>query len=128
MARTVRRGDLWLHQFGAPVGAPVGAPDRRRPILVLTRDVMANRRHSVTVAPVTSTIRGTPTEVRVGVAEGLKHDCVVNLDHLQTVRRSDLRGWIGRLGPGRMFEVCRALNVSFGCEATMVREEPWVFG
>ena len=119
MARTVRRGDLWLHQFGAP--------DRRRPILVLTRDVMANRLHSVTVAAVTSTIRGTPTEVRVGVAEGLKHDCVVNLDHVQTVRRSDLRRWIGRLGPGRMFDVCRALNAAFGCEATMVREEPFVF-
>ena len=119
MARTVRRGDLWLHQFGAP--------GRRSPILVLTRDVMANRLQSVTVAPVTSTIRGTPTEVQVGVAEGLKHDCVVNLDHLQTVRRSALRGWIGRLGSSQMFDVCRALNTALGCEATMVREEPFVF-
>ncbi len=119
MARTVARGDLWLYQFGGP--------DRRRPVLVLTRDSIANRLHTVAVAPVTSTIRGTETEVRVGVAHGLKHDSVVNLDHVQTVPRADLRQWIGRLGPGRMFEVCKALNAAFGCEATMVREEPFVF-
>ena len=119
MARTVRRGDLWLHHFGAP--------NRRRPVLVLTREVMANRLHTVTVAPVTSTIRGMPTEVRVGVAQGLKHECVVNLDHVQTVPRADLQQWIGRLGPERMFEVCGALNAAFGCEATMVREEPFVY-
>lgn len=119
MARTVRRGDFWLYQFGAP--------DPRRPVLVLTREVMANRLHTVTVAPVTSTIRGTPTEVPVGVAQGLKRDCVVNLDHVQTVPRADLRQWIGRLGRGRMFDVCQALNAALGCEATMVREEPFAF-
>ena len=119
MARTVNRGDLWFYQFGAP--------DRRRPVLVLTRDEVANRLSTVAVAPVTSTIRGIRSEVRVGVAEGLKHDSVVNLDLVQTVPRADLHRWIGRLGSGRMFEVCRALNVAFGCEATMVREEPWVY-
>ena len=119
MARGVRRGDFWLHQFGTP--------DRRRPVLVLTRDVMASRLHTVTVAPVTSTIRGTPTEVRVGVAQGLKHECVVNLDHVQTVRRTDLHQWLGRLGSGRMFDVCLALNAALGCEASMVREEPFLF-
>ena len=98
----------------------------RRPVLVLTCDVLAAWLHPVTVAPMTFTIRGMPTEVRVGVAQGLKHECVVNLDHVQTVPRSDLQQWIGRLGPGRMFEVCRALNAAFGCEADMVREEPWV--
>ena len=119
MARTVRRGDLWLHQFRPP--------DRRRPVLVLTRDGVANRLHTVAVAPVTTTIRGIRSEVRVGTFEGLKHDSVVNLDHVHTVRRTDLHQWIGRLGPGRMFEVCQALNAAFGCEATMVREEPFVF-
>ena len=119
MARIVRRGDLWLHHFGAP--------DRRRPVLVLTRDDVVNRLHTVAVAPVTTTVRGIRSEVHVGVGDGLKHDCVVNLDHVQTVPRSDLRQWIGHLGPGRMFEVCGALNAAFGCEAAMVREEPFVF-
>lgn len=119
MARVVRRGDLWLYPFGSP--------DRRRPVLVLTRDDVVNRLGTVAVAPVTSTIRGIRSEVRVGVAEGLKHESVVNLDHVQTVRRADFHQWIGRLGPGRMFDVCQALNAAFGCEATMVREEPWVF-
>ena len=98
----------------------------RRPILVLTCDVLAAWLHPVTVAPMTFTIRGTPTEVRVGVVEGLKHECVVNLDHIQTVPRSNLYQWIGRLGPARLFKVCGALNAAFGCETTMVREEPWV--
>ena len=119
MARTVRRGDLWLHRFGGP--------DRRRPVLVLTRDDVVNRMHTVVVAPVTSTIRGIRSEVRVGSFEGLKHESAVNLDHVHTVRRTDLHQWIGRLGPGRMFEVCQALNTALGCEATMVREEPFVF-
>lgn len=119
MARTVRRGDLWLYESRSP--------DRRRPVLVLTREVIVNRLQTVTVAPVTSTIRGNATEVRVGTFEGLKHESVVNLDHVQTVPRADLRQWIGRLGPGRMFEVCQALNAAFGCEATRVREELRVF-
>ena len=118
MARRVRRGDLWMHRFAAP--------DRRRPVLVLTRQVMVNRLHTVTVAPITSTIRGMPTEVRVGIMHGLKHDSVVNLDHIQTVQRSDLHRWLGRLGPGRMFDVCRALTVALGCEAGMAREESWI--
>ena len=118
MARRVRRGDLWLHRFAAP--------DRRRPVLVLTRNDVVNRLHTVTVAPVTSTIRGIRSEVRVGVAHGLRSESVVNLDHIQTVPRSDLHHWIGRLGPGRMFEVCRALTVALGCEAGMAREEPWI--
>ena len=79
VARTVRRGDLWLYEFRSP--------DRRRPVLVLTREVMVNRLHTVTVAPITSTIRGTATEVRVGTFEGLKDESVVNLDHVQTVPR-----------------------------------------
>lgn len=115
MARVVRRGDLWLHQFGAP--------DRRRPVVVPSRDAVANRLHTVTVAPVTGIIRGIPSEVAVGVAEGLKHDSVVNLDHVQTVPREALRQWLGRLGAARMFEVCRAVNAAFGCEARMVRAD-----
>ena len=119
VARIVRRGDLWLHEFRAP--------DRRRPVLVLTRDSLANRLRTVTVAPVATVIRGIPGEVRIGVADGLKQESVANLDHVQTVPREALRQWLGRLGSGRMFEVCRALNIALGCEANFVREEARMF-
>ena len=76
-------------------------------MLVLTRDDVVNRMHTVVVAPVTTTIRGIRSEVRVGKFEGLSRDSVVNLDHVQTVPRTDLHQWIGRLGSSRMFEVCR---------------------
>jgi mRNA interferase MazF len=68
------------------------------------------------VAPVTSTIRGAPSEVVVGVKEGLKHESAVNLDHVQTVERARLTGYVGQLGPDRMREVCRALSIAVGCD------------
>jgi mRNA interferase MazF len=68
------------------------------------------------VAPITSTIHGAPSEVLVGTAEGLKHDSAVNLDHVQTVERARLEGYVGSLGPEKMREVCRALSVATGCD------------
>lgn len=107
MAREVARGDIWLYAFGAP--------DKRRPVLVLTRQEVIGLLHTVIVAPITSTIRGAPSEVLVGVAEGLKHDSAVNLDHVQTVEQARLVRWVGRVGPARMREVCRSLAVAVGC-------------
>jgi mRNA interferase MazF len=90
-------------------------PDKRRPVLVVTRQEVIGLLHTVTVAPITSTIRGLPSEVVVGVAEGLKHDSAVNLDHLQTIDQSRLESYVGRLGPARMADVCHALAVAVGC-------------
>jgi mRNA interferase MazF len=67
------------------------------------------------VAPITSTRRGAPGEVNVGVEEGLKHDAAVNLDHVQTVEQARLVGFVGTLSPAKMQEVCRALGVATGC-------------
>ncbi len=67
------------------------------------------------VAPITSTRRGAPSEVPVGVKEGLKHDSAVNLDHVQTVERARLLGFVGTLDAGQMRDVCRALAVATGC-------------
>jgi mRNA interferase MazF len=69
------------------------------------------------VAPITSTVRGAPSEVRVGVDEGLKHDSAVNLDPVQTVEKPRLVGYVGSLGSERMRAVCRALAIAVGCEA-----------
>jgi mRNA interferase MazF len=72
--------------------------------------------HTVTVAPVTSTLRGSPTEVEVGPAEGLEQVSCVNLCNLFTVRQSDLRTFVGSVGPRKMAEVCRGLATATGCD------------
>jgi mRNA interferase MazF len=108
VAREVSRGEIWRYRFNAP--------DKRRPVLVLTRQEVIGLLHTVMVAPVTSTIRGAPSEVVVGVKEGLKHESAVNLDHVQTVERARLTGYVGQLGPDRMREVCRALSIAVGCD------------
>ncbi len=103
----MNRGEIWRYAFARP--------DKRRPVLVLTRQEVIGLLHTVMVAPITSAIRGAPSEVLVGVAEGLKQPSAVNLDHVQTVERSRLVGYVGQVGPEKMREVCRALAVATGC-------------
>ena len=91
------------------------APDKRRPILVLTRQNAIQWLDTVMVAPVTSTIRGLPSEVVIGPSEGLKRTSAVNLDHVQTVARATLTHYIGSLPPDTMRAVCHALSVATGC-------------
>lgn len=107
MAREIARGDIWLYRFAAP--------DKRRPVLVLSRPAALLHLRTAVVAPITTVIRGLPSEVLVGVDEGLKVPSAVNLDHLYTVAQADMRQWLGRLGERRMTEVCAALNVAMGC-------------
>ena len=91
-------------------------PDKRRPVLVLSRSEAINILHTVLVAPLTSTIRGLPSEVVVGTTEGLKRESAINLDHIQTVERTHLSHYIGRLKPDQMQAVCRAIAVATGCD------------
>lgn len=107
MASGLKRGDVWLYAFKKP--------DKRRPVLVLSRDDVIELLHTVTVAPITSTIHGAPSEVIVGAEEGLKQDCAVNLDHLQTVQQSGLQKYTGRLSDEKLREVCKALGIALGC-------------
>lgn len=107
MAQRVSRGDVWLYTFKKP--------DKRRPVVVLTRPEVIGLLHTVTVAPVTSTIHGAPSEVIVGRDEGLKHDSAVNLDHIQTVQQDGLHTYLGHLGTAKLREVCRAVGIALGC-------------
>lgn len=107
MARRVSRGDIWLYTFRPP--------DKRRPVLVLSRSDVIGFLHTVMVAPITSTIRGAPSEVVVGVEEGLKVRSAVNLDHVQTVEQGRLQRWLGSVPPEKMSAVCRALAIATGC-------------
>jgi len=108
VAREITRGDIWTYEF-----AP---PDKRRPVLVLTRQGVIRFLRTVMVAPITSTIRGLPSEVMIGIDDGLKRDCAVNLDHVQTVAKDRLRSYIGHLDREKMRAVCRALNTAASCD------------
>jgi mRNA interferase MazF len=109
MAERVNRGEVWLYAFREP--------DKQRPVLVLTRQEVIGLLRTVMVAPVTSTLRGAPSEVVVGVAEGLEHDSAVNLDHIQTVDQAMLRRRVGQVSPETMQSVCRALRIAVGCSS-----------
>lgn len=108
MAREVSRGDIWLYRF-----AP---PDKRRPVLVLSRPAALALIRTAIVAPITTSPRGLPSEVRLGIEHGLKTVSAVNLDHLYTVPQNELRQRIGRLDPRSMREVCFAAAVALGCD------------
>lgn len=107
MAVRLNRGEIWMYSF-----AP---PDKRRPVLVLTRQEVIGMLRTVMVAPITSTIHGAPSEVIVGVDEGLKHDSAINLDHVQTVEQARLHKFVGTVGPEKMTAVCKALWIATGC-------------
>jgi mRNA interferase MazF len=105
----IARGEVRLCQF-----AP---PDKKQPALVLTRNSAIAYLSTVTVAPVTSTIRGVPSEVVLNEEDGMKFPCVVNLHNAVTVSQQRLGKRVAQLSPARMSEVCAALRFSLGCDA-----------
>jgi len=109
VAGGIARGDVRLYQF-----AP---PDKRRPVVILTRDGALGYLSTATVAPVTSTIRGAPSEVLLGEEDGMKAPCAVNLHNAVTVSQQRLGKRVARLGPRRMSEICSALRFSLGCDS-----------
>lgn len=89
--------------------------DKVRPVLVLTRERFIVRLNSVLVAPVTSRVRGIPTEVGLDQEDGLARSCAVNLDNLFTLRRERLRERIASLSDVKVEEMCRAYRFAAGC-------------
>lgn len=90
--------------------------DKTRPVLVLTRDTVRPHLTNVTVAPITSTIRGLSTEVPVGTANGLDHDSVVSLDNIQTIPASYLGQQVGLLLLAQEDALARAIHAAFDLE------------
>lgn len=109
MARGMNRGEVWMYAFRSP--------DKMRPVLILSRQEVIGLLNTVMVAPITSTIHGAPSEVIVGIDEGLKHDSAANLDHVQTVSKSQLKRRLGQLDARKMGAVCRALAIAAGCSS-----------
>jgi mRNA interferase MazF len=108
MAGGIARGDVRLYSFSPP--------DKQRPVVVLTRESSISRLSRVTVAPITSSQRGVPSEVTLNEDDGLKGPCAVNLHNLVTVSRENLGKRVAQLSPKRMSEICAALRFSLGCD------------
>ena len=98
----MRRGEVWWVEFRPPTG--------RRLALLLTRDDAYAVRTSITVAPITRTARGIPVEVRLTPGDGLRTDCVINVDDITTVRKQTILDRITALTPERMDDVARAIG------------------
>jgi len=81
----------------------------------MTSDSAIDYLSAVTVAPITSTIRGVPSEVVLTQQDGMKHPCAVNLHNIVTVRRAHLGRRLGMLNPERLTELCAALGFALGC-------------
>jgi mRNA interferase MazF len=102
----VNRGDVCWYTFKTP--------DKKRPVLILTRDSAIAVLNSVTVAPITSTIRSIPTEVVLTKADGLPTSCAANFDNLQTVPKSNIGDRIARLTTQKMKEASAATSFALG--------------
>ena len=85
-------------------------PDKKRPVLILTRDSVLDYLGEITVAPITGTVRNIPSEVFISKAEGMPLDCAVNCDHLQTVSKGKIGAVITSLPPAKMVDVGRAIR------------------
>ena len=107
LAGGLNRGDVHLCRFVSP--------DKQRPVLILTRNSAIRHLSSVTVAPITSTVRGGPSEMILDVADGMKHRCAVNLHNIVTVPQERLGKRVASLSERRLREVCAALGFSLGC-------------
>jgi len=85
-------------------------PDKKRPVLILTRDSVLKYLGEVTIAPITTTVRNIPSEVFLSKGKGMPRDCAVNCDHLQTVSRGKIGSLITSLPPAKMVDVGRAIR------------------
>jgi mRNA interferase MazF len=102
----MRRGELWVARVGR----------KRRPVLVLTRSEVLDVRNLVTVAEISTSIRGLTSEVPIDHGEvGLDRPSVVNCDGLHTVAQASLTGRLGQVGDDVMRRVCWAISYALGC-------------
>jgi mRNA interferase MazF len=98
----MKRGEVRWYKFTHP--------DKKRPVLILTRDSILEYLGEVTVAPVTSTIRDIPSEVALTKEDGMARPCAVNCDHLQTVAKGRLGARITTLSEGKMSDVAKSIG------------------
>ncbi|HKY13887.1 MAG TPA: type II toxin-antitoxin system PemK/MazF family toxin [Microthrixaceae bacterium] len=102
----MQRGEVWF----------AATPSGGRPVLVLTRDPVADRIDSVVVVALTRTRRGLVSELELTAErDGLPSDCVANFDNIHTLGSEGFRRRLAELSPARMAEACRTLQAATGC-------------
>ena len=101
----MQRGEVWF----------AAAPGGDRPVLILTRDPVADRIGAVVVAALTRTKRGVVSELELTPSDGVPTACVASFDNLHTLPRSAFRRRVTQLAPVRMAEACRVLRDATGC-------------
>jgi len=104
----LKRGEIWWAELPKPAG--------RRPVILLSRDEAYQVRKLVTVAPVTTRVRGIPAEVALGPKDGVPRECVVNLDTVTTIPKDALRERLTVLSRPRMVAVDSALRFALGLQ------------
>src|SRR5690606_16426270 len=109
LGSAVKRGDICWYEFRTP--------DKRRPVLILTRDSAIAVLNSVTIAPITSTIRNIPTEAVLTEDDGLPAVCAANFDNIQTVPKSRVGARITQLSSSRMREAAAAISFALALQA-----------
>lgn len=97
----MKQGDIRWYKFGSP--------DKKRPVLILTRNSVLDYLGEVTIAPITSTIREIPSEVLLSELEGMPRDCAINFDHIQTVSKSKIGALITTISTQKMKQVREAI-------------------
>jgi mRNA interferase MazF len=102
----MRRGEIRWYKFQHP--------DKKRPVLILTRDSALDFLGEVTVAPITTTVRDIPSEVVLTKEDGMRHECAANFDHIQTVARGKLGALITTLSPMKMRQARSAIAFALG--------------
>lgn len=106
----MKQGDIYWYTFRAP--------DKRRPVLILTRNSAISFLTGVTTAPLTSRIRDIPTEVVLTPEEdGVAAECAINVDNIQTIQKANLEELLTTLSPERMREVRAAIEFALGFDA-----------
>lgn len=105
----MNRGDICWYTFKTP--------DKKRPVLIMTRESAIPVLNSVTIAPITSTIRSIPTELVLTEEDGLPTTCAANFDNLQTVPKSNIGDRITRLTARRMQEAAAAVSFALGFDS-----------
>ena len=98
----MKRGEVRWYTFSHP--------DKKRPVLILTRDSILEYLGEVTVAPVASTIRDIPSEIALSKEDGMPRDCAVNCDHIQTVAKGKIGSRIATLSGDKMSNVAKAIG------------------
>jgi mRNA interferase MazF len=105
----MNQGDVYWYTFKEP--------DKRRPVVILTRDSAISYLTSLTIAPITTTIRSIPSEVVLSEADGLVTDCAANCDNLQTIAKARLGAYITHLAPEKLRELCEAIGFALGFDS-----------